>query len=144
MLLIVLLALAMAASTGFLVVVPPRARVSSSVRLCRAPSRLAAAPSNSSSLPPPPEAAATPRWRPPGSSNNRRPPGRGGGPSTVIEFSMRRAGYTPAIDLLEAALGAGTPPEACEEGLFGAALRVGWVCGLYIFWMSIEGVCVCV
>ena len=44
----------------------------------------------------------------------------------MIEFSMRRAGYTPAIDLLEAALGAGTAPEACEEGLFGAALRVGF------------------
>jgi hypothetical protein len=42
----------------------------------------------------------------------------------VIEFSMRRAGYTPAIELLEAALGGGTRPEECEEGLFGAALRV--------------------
>lgn len=37
---------------------------------------------------------------------------------------MRRAGDTPAIDLLEAALGGATPPEECEEGLFAAALRV--------------------
>lgn len=54
----------------------------------------------------------------------------------MIEFSMRRAGYTPAIDLLEAALGGGTPPGACEEGLFGAALRVGLG---WLGWVGLDG-----
>lgn len=127
---LLLAAAALMAAQGFIVPAPcPSVRRYPASRRVF-PLRAFAAPSNSGSSG---RSPAGPPKRRGGSNSNRRGGGGGGSrdPSTVIEFSMRRAGYTPAIDLLEAALGAGTAPEECEEGLFAAAIRVG--CGVG-FW----------
>ncbi len=152
LLLLLALALLVCVTHGFLLPSPlpspspsPSASASASRRVHRAQApalRVAAAATTSSDPPPPPPPPGGPVKRynnntssSNSSSNNRRrrgppppPPPKRQATTTaaaaVIEFSMRRAGYTPAADLLEAALGGGTLPEECEEGLFGAALRV--------------------